>query len=73
VLNVVTPLEGVTVTAESTGAVFSTLTLSAPLSLPPSVSVAVAVQVMLSLGEEVLLVRMTVELVPRLVVPLVQA
>jgi hypothetical protein len=70
---VVMPVEGEILTVESTGAVFSTLTLSVPLSLPPSASVAVALQVMVSLGEAVLLVRVSVALLPMSVDPLVQA
>ena len=64
---------GETVTADNTGAVLSTLTLSVLVSVPPSESVAVAVQVIVSDGDAVALVNVRLELVPRLLVPLVQA
>jgi len=69
----VTPLLGVIDTLPTTGSVLSTLTLSALVSVPPSASVAVAVQVIVSEGEAVELVRVKLELVPRVVDPLVQA
>ena len=64
---------GKTLTADNTGAVLSTLTLSVSESVPPSLSVAVAVHMIVSDGEAVELVRVRLELVPRVVVPLVQA
>ena len=53
VLLVVTPVGGEMLTAETTGSVFSTVTEALSLSVPPSLSVAVAVQVTVSLGETV--------------------
>ena len=69
----VTPLEGDTATDVTTGAVLSTLTLSVPESVPPSESVAVASQVMVSDGEAVELVRVRLELVPRVLEPFVHS
>ena len=60
-------------TLDITGAVLSMLTLSVPVSVPPSASVAVAVQEIVSEGEAVELVRVKLELVPRVLEPLVQA
>jgi hypothetical protein len=70
---VVTPELGETVGPEMTGAVLSTLTLSVSESLSPEPSVAVAVQVMESLGEAVALLNVTLEPVPIVLEPLVQA
>ena len=64
---------GVTVTAEITGAVFSTVTLLVSESVPPSASVAVAVQVIESVFDAVELLKVTLEPVPRMLEPLVQA
>ena len=60
-------------TLDITGSVLSTLTLSVPVSVPPSASVAVAVQEIVSEGEAVELERVRLELVPRLLEPLVHA
>ena len=60
-------------TLDITGSVLSTLTLSVPVSVPPSASVAVAVQEIVSEGEAVELVRVKLELVPRVLDPFVQA
>ena len=60
-------------TLDITGAVLSMLTLSVPVSVPPSASVAVAVQEIVSEGEAVELVRVKLELVPRVLDPFVQA
>ena len=57
---------------EKVGALFSTLTLVAPQSVAPSLSVAVAVQVMVSDGEAIVLLRATLEPVPIVVEPFVQ-
>ena len=51
----------------------STLTLSVPESVPPSVSVAVASQVIVSDGDEVDVVRVRLELVPSVLEPLVHS
>ena len=74
-VEVVTPLLGLTLTESTVGSVLSTVTLALSVSVPLSESVAVAVQVMLSSGELVELVRVSVEPVPRLVevLALVQA
>jgi hypothetical protein len=64
---------GVTVTPEIEGAVLSTVTLLVSESLSPSASVAVAVQVIVSDLEAVELLSVTLELVPRILDPLVQA
>jgi hypothetical protein len=63
----------VTATVVTTGAVLSTLTLSVPESVPPSVSVAVASQVIVSDGDEVDVVRVRLELVPSVLEPLVHS
>jgi hypothetical protein len=63
----------VTVTPEIEGAVLSTVTLLVSESLSPSASVAVAVQVIVSDLEAVELLSVTLELVPRVLDPLVQA
>jgi hypothetical protein len=60
-------------TLDITGSVLSTLTLSVPVSVPPSASVAVAVQEIVSDGDAVELVRVKLELVPRVLDPFVQA
>ena len=74
-LEVSTLEEGLTLIESTVGSVFSTVTLALSESDPPSESVAVARQVMLSSGEEVEFVRVSVEPVPRLVdvLALVQA
>ncbi len=64
-VEVVTPLLGLTLTESTVGSVFSTVTLALSESVPLSESVAVAVQVMLSSGEEVEFVNVSVEPVPR--------
>jgi hypothetical protein len=69
----VTPLDGETATEVTAGAVLSTLTLSVPESVPPSESVAVASQVMVSEGDAVELVRVRLELVPRVLEPFVHS
>ena len=51
----------------------STLTLSVPESVPPSESVAVASHVMVSDGEAVEVVRVRLELVPRVLEPFVHS
>jgi len=66
-VEVVTPLLGLTLTESTVGSVLSTVTLALSESAPLSESVAVAVQVMLSSGEEVEFVSVSVEPVPRLV------
>lgn len=63
---------GVTFTADITGGVLSTLTLYVSETVPPWLSVAVAVQVIVSDGEVVDVERLRFELVPSVVVPLVQ-
>jgi len=65
-VDVVTPEAGVTTTEDNTGSVFSTLTLSLPASVPPSASVTVTAQVMLSLGADEVGVRVSVVPIPRL-------
>jgi hypothetical protein len=50
VVELVTPVAGVMATDVTTGAVLPTVTESAPESVPPSASVAVAVQLMVSSG-----------------------
>jgi hypothetical protein len=50
VVEVSTPVLGVMLTLVTTGAVLSTVTESEPESVPPSASVAVAVQLMVSPG-----------------------
>ena len=69
----VTPLDGETATEATTGAVLSTLTLSVPESVPPSESVAVASQEIVSEGDAVELVRVRLELVPRVLEPFVHS
>jgi hypothetical protein len=69
----VTPLEGETATEVTTGAVLSTLTLSVSESVPPSESVAVASQVIVSEGDAVELVSARLALVPRVLEPLVHS
>jgi len=66
-LEVSTLLEGLTLTESTLGAVLSTVTLALSESVPLSESVAVALQVMVSSGEEVEFVSVSVEPVPRLV------
>ncbi len=60
-------------TLDITGSVLSTLTLSVPVSVPPSASVAVAVQVIVSEGAAVELDKVRLALVPRVLDPLVHA
>ena len=62
-----------TVTPEIEGAVFSTVTLLVSESVSPSASVAVAVQVIESVLDDVELLSVTLEPVPRVLEPLVQA
>ena len=64
-VEVVTPLLGLTLTESTVGSVLSTVTLALSESVPLSESVAVAVQVMVSSGELVEFVRVSVEPVPR--------
>ena len=64
-VEVVTPLLGLTLTESTVGSVLSTATLALSEALLPSASAAVAVQVMLSPGELVVLVKVSVEPVPR--------
>ena len=68
-----TPLDGEIDTEVTTGAVFDTLTLPVPVSVPPSASVALAAQVIVSDGDAVELVRVKLELRPKMLEPLVQA
>ncbi len=70
---VVTPLLGLIDTVATTGSLLSTLTLVCPESVSPVPSVAVAVQVIESLGAAVALVRVRLELVPRVLEPLVHS
>ena len=63
---------GDTVTPEIEGALLSTVTLSVLESVSPSESVAVAVQVMVSAFEAVVVLRVTLALVPIVLEPLVQ-
>ena len=72
-VEVVTPLLGVTLMESTTGSVLETITLALSESVPLSESVAVAVHRMLSLGELVEVVRVSVSPVPRLVEVLVFA
>ena len=60
-------------TLDITGSVLSTLTLSVPVSVPPSASVAVAVQVIVSEGAAVELDKVRLALVPSELEPLVHA
>ena len=69
---VVTPLLGLIDTLATTGSLFPTLTLSALTTLPPSASVAVAVQVIESLGDAVELDRVILEPAPIVLEPLLQ-
>jgi len=64
-LEVRTLEEGLTLTESTVGAVLSTVTLALSEAVPLSESVAVAVQVMVSPGELVELVSVSVEPVPR--------
>ena len=64
-LEVSTLEEGLTLTESTLGAVLSTVTLALSESDPLSESVAVALQVMVSPGEEVEFVSVSVEPVPR--------
>ena len=66
-------LVGVSAALVKTGVLFVTVTVSVAVPVPPSVSVAVAVQKMVSPLVDVEFVRVRVELVPRVVEPLVQA
>jgi hypothetical protein len=66
-------LVGVSATLDRTGALFVTVALSVAVSEPPSTSSAVAVQVIVSPVEEVAAERLKLELVPRVLEPLVQA
>jgi hypothetical protein len=70
---VVTPLLGLIDTLAKTGTLLSTLTLVYPESVSPEPSVAAAVQVIESLGAAVTLVRVRVELVPRILEPFVHS
>jgi hypothetical protein len=69
---VVTLELGAMVTADNTGAVLSTLTLSVLEPVPASASVAVAVQVIVSEGDTVEVVSVRLEPVPRIPEPIVQ-
>ena len=64
-VEVVTPLLGLTLMESRVGSVLETVTLALSESVPLSESVAVAVQVMVSPGELVELVSVSVEPVPR--------
>jgi len=70
---VVTLELGVTVTVDRTGSVLPTLTLALAESVAPEPSVAVAVQAIVSDGDAVELVRVKLELVPRVLVPFVHS
>ena len=70
---VVTLELGVTVTVDRTGSVLPTLTLALAESVAPEPSVAVAVQEIVSDGDAVELVRVKLELVPRVLVPFVHS
>jgi len=70
---VVTLELGATVTEDNTGAVLSTLTLSVLVSVPPSASVAVAVQEIVSEGAAVEFDKVRLALVPRVLDPFVHA
>ena len=63
---------GVTFTEDMTGGVLSILTLYVSETVPPWLSVAVAVHVSVSNGEVVDVERFRFELVPSVAVPLVQ-
>ena len=69
-VEVVTPVSGMMVTSVTTGAVFSMVTVAEAESLPPSVSLAVALQLTVSPGETRALVNVILALVPISVVPL---
>jgi hypothetical protein len=71
--DVVTPLLGLMDTLSTTGSVLSTVTVAASLPVPPSLSVAVTVQVTVSPGWTVLGVKVTLAPEPRLLPPFVQA
>jgi hypothetical protein len=64
---------GVTVTPEIEGVLLPTVTLLVSESVSPSASVAVAVQVIESVFEAVELVRVRLELEPRVLEPLVHS
>tara|TARA_B110000037_G_scaffold188770_1_gene220488 strand:- start:200 stop:472 length:273 start_codon:yes stop_codon:yes gene_type:complete len=66
-----TPLVGLIDTLATTGSVLSTLTLALAESVAPEPSVAVAEQEIVSDGEAVELVRVRLELVPKVLEPLV--
>jgi mannose/fructose/N-acetylgalactosamine-specific phosphotransferase system component IIC len=68
-----TPVAGDIVTDVITGSVLSTATESLASSAPPSTSVAVAVQVIVSLGDDVLAVRVRLEDVPKVLKPFVHS
>jgi hypothetical protein len=68
-----TPVVGVIAALEMTGSVLPTLTLALAESVAPEPSVAVAVQAMVSDGDAVELVNVRLELVPRVLVPLVHS
>jgi len=71
---VVTPTLGVISAAtEKVGSLLSTLTLEVSESLSPSASVAVAVQVIVSIGDAVELLSVTLEPDPIALEPLLQA
>ena len=61
---VVTPESGLMLTEAISGAVLSTVTEAVPVSVPSSESVAVAVHVMVSPGEEVEVVSVSVAPLP---------
>ena len=64
---------GVIETLETLGAVLEMVAVPVAVTVPPSLSIAVAVQVMMSPLEAVETVRVRLELAPRVVDPLVQA
>ena len=66
-----TPLVGLIDTLATTGSVLPTLTLALAESVAPEPSVAVAEQEIVSDGEAVELVRVRLELVPKVLEPLV--
>ena len=65
VVEVVTPLLGLMVTFATTGSVFATVKETVSELLPPSESLAVALQTMVSPGEEVEVVRVRLAPLPR--------
>ncbi len=74
VVEVVTSTLGLMVAVPTTGRVFSTVTEAVPSSNPPWASVAVAVQAIVSSGEAVVGLKMSVSPEPRTSPPsLVQA